>query len=214
MPNKADYLTAMRAEHIPAKWSNLWFVHKFHATDTRLAERFGKPVVLPKGVYTYLYCMTEGTMMHNPPGELVMEDTPFELATHVGLVMRAHGKVLVTGLGLGCVVRGLLHNPAVEHVTCIEKSQDVLNLVGPYMPTERLTIVYADALKWAAKNKQVFDVGWHDLWTNRCEGEPHLDRWHLQLMMALRFRVKQQSAWGFRKDVKHLMIRRGFPWVG
>jgi hypothetical protein len=36
-----------------------------------------------------------------------MNDFPQELKKHLDFVLRARGRVLVTGLGLGCVVRGL-----------------------------------------------------------------------------------------------------------
>src|SRR6185369_8969082 len=113
-------------------------------------SRNWKPVTLPAARYTYLRFLTDKTLYSEHPGAVVMEDTPFELRTHLGFVMRAHGRVLITGLGLGCVIRGLLENPKVEHVTCIENSKDVLKLVAPYMPTERLEIVEADALEWTA----------------------------------------------------------------
>jgi hypothetical protein len=48
--------------------------------------------------------------------EVVMEDSPRELRRHLPIWMHAHGRVLVTGLGLGCVVRGLLASPHVEYI--------------------------------------------------------------------------------------------------
>lgn len=120
----------------------------------------------------------------------------------------------MTGLGLGCVVRGLLANPDVQHVTCIEDSDDVLKLVGSHMPKERLTILEADALEWTAKNTEPFDCAWHDLWTDRGNGEPHLDHWHAALLMNCRKTVKRQGAWAFDRQIKKHMIHRGFPWMG
>lgn len=206
------YLLDMRAISIPEAWSGLWYVKKYVYENTRYGNRAGKLVALHPGTYTYLFTLTDSTIQNM--GELVMEDTPFELRTHLGFVMHAYGNVLVTGLGLGCVVRGLLTNPRVEHVTCIENSPDVINLVAPYMPIEGLTIVEADALKWTAKNKQKFDCAWHDLWTNRDKGEPHLDVWHTRLMVNCQQTVKHQGAWALRKEAKSLLIRRGFPWIG
>lgn len=143
-----------------------------------------------------------------------MEDTPFELQTHLGFVMRARGSVLVTGLGLGCVTRGLPSNPSVEHVTCIEKSKDVLKLVGPHMPKDRLTIIEADALEWTATNKEKFDCAWHDLWTDQSSGEPHLDIWHTALLRYCRHTVKRQGAWAFDKRAKKYLLKKGFDWIG
>lgn len=214
MSTKAEYLETMKADAIPAGWAKLWFVHKFTVDKDTLTNRHGKAIVLPAGVYTYLRYLTEATLYDDQPGSVVMEDTPFELATHLGFVMHAHGNVLVTGLGLGCVLRGLLKNPNVNHITCIENSKDVLKLVSPHMPTDRLTIVEADALQWALTNKQQFDCAWHDLWTNREKGEPHLDLWHQRLFMHCRTYVKQQGAWAFDRRAKTLLRKHGFQWIG
>ncbi len=143
-----------------------------------------------------------------------MEDTHFELQTHLDFVMRACGSVLVAGLGLGCVIRGLLTNPQVYHVTCIENSRDVLRLVAPYMPKERLTIIEADALEWTAQNKTRFDFAWYDLWTDTDSGEPHLDVWHARLLINSRDTVAVQGAWSFDRTIKKLLTRSGFNLVG
>lgn len=204
----------MKADAIPEGWEGLWFVMKQHIPQDTTGNRFGKQVFVPAGTMTYLRCITDSTIFAQPPGDLVMEDSNYELQTHLGFVMRAFGSVLITGLGLGCVVRGLLANPKVEHVTVIENSPDVLKLVAPHMPTERLTIIEAEALKWTATNKQPFDCGWHDLWTNRDAGEPHLDMWHTALLMNCRRTIKQQGAWALNRTIKREMVKHGFPWIG
>jgi hypothetical protein len=209
-----NYLDAMKATAIPEAWSGVWFVAKLKMPNCRVTPRHGKPVVLPCGTYTYLKRLTDSTLYQIPPGDVVMEDTPFELRTHLGFVLHAYGKVLVTGLGLGCVIRGLLANDKVEHITCIENSSDVLTLVAPYMPTDRLTIIEADALKWTAQNKEHFDCGWHDLWTNRDEGEPHLDVWHTRLINNCRETVRQQGAWAYSREMKRYLQKFNFPWIG
>jgi len=144
-----------------------------------------------------------------------MEDTPHELGTHLNFILHAHGNVLITGLGLGCVIRGLLTNAAVKHITCIENSKDVLKLVAPFMPQERLTIIEAEALEWTAQNKTVFDCAWHDLWTDRDAGQPHLDEWHLQLLFNCRRNVGAQGAWAFDRTLKKVLTKvYAFQWMG
>lgn len=209
---KERYLGIMRAKTIPEGWSGLWNITKRTYGEAAIGWRKNKLISCPSGTYTYLFVMTDSTL--HVGGELVMEDTPFELKTHLGFVMQAYGNVLISGLGLGCVIRGLLANPNVEHVTCLENSKDVLKLVAPHMPTERLTIIEAEALEWTCKNKTHFDCAWHDLWTNRDAGEPHLDIWHGTLFMNCRKFVKRQGAWALSRDAKELLIRKGFPWIG
>lgn len=55
----------------------------------------------------------------------------------------------VTGLGRGCVVRGLLARPQVEHIDVVEIDVGVLDMVGPSFAGEpRLMIHQGDALTY------------------------------------------------------------------
>lgn len=210
-------LRAMRATKIPEGKSGLWIVAKLNLTKNSTPsalEGSGELINMPPGRYTFLRRLTIATAHRAHPGEVVMEDSRHELETHLEFVRRAYGRVLITGLGLGCVIRGLLRNPAVEHITCIENSPDVLRLVRPYMPKRRLTIIEADALVWTKESTETFDVAWHDLWTNPDKGEPHLDLWHVKLLMNMVKKVKAQGAWAFNKSGKELLIRKGFNWIG
>jgi len=207
-------MASMRAESIPAGWSGRWRVEKMAVEKPFLSTHEGKPVTVQPGLYTFLRVLTDATLYHNPPGEVVMEDSLHELRTHLGFALRARGDVLVTGLGLGCVVRGLLANPGVKSVTCIERSEDVIRLVAPHMPAERLEIIHADALVWTERTVRIFDCAWHDLWTSRESGEPTLDIWHARLMVNLYGKVRRQGAWSFDRDARRLFTCRGLRWIG
>lgn len=212
--NKDEILKAMKADLIPVTSRGLWFIHKIKLEKSTLSMRHGLSVIVPPGRYTYLRRITDATLYEEPPGEVVMEDTPFELQTHLGFVMQAYGNVLVTGLGLGCVIRGLLMNPDVESVTCIENSRDVLRMVAFHMPFDNLTIIEADALEWTVKNERKFDCAWHDLWTNKDHEEPHLDIWHAELFKNCQKFTKHQGAWAFPRIMKRMMREKGFRWMG
>lgn len=212
--NKSTLLQVMKADNIPEGDSGLWFITKTNLPEAVASVRHAQNVIVPPGTYTHLYRITDSTLHLNPPGEAVMEDTPFELQTHLGFVLNAQGKVLVTGLGLGCVIRGLLVNPNVQHITCIENSRDVLRLVRPYMPEERLTIIEADAVAWTAQNQETFDCAWHDVWTDRDGEEPHLDHWHAKMLMNCRMTIRCQGAWSFDKGIKKLLMSKGLHWIG
>src|SRR5512141_2967713 len=58
-----------------------------------------------------------------------MSATPMERRTNRAFVQKAHGRVLVAGLGIGLVLVPLLRNPLVEHVDAVESCVDVVNLV-------------------------------------------------------------------------------------
>ena len=202
MDLKNKILKAARADTIPEGDSGLWIIKKTFYDHDEITNWRGKQVILPAGVYTHLIRVTTAKLHLWPPGEVVMEDTPFELNTHLNFMLHACGDVLVTGLGLGCVIRGLLMNPRVNHITCIEKSDNVLNLVAPYIKNDRLTIIKADALNWCKDSHNKFDCAWHDLWTNREDGEPHLDLWHTELFAYCKKKVRFQGAWAYPREFK------------
>lgn len=100
----------------------------------------------------------------------VMSDTPAEIREHSMAIEDAYGDVVITGLGLGCIVSALLAKPEVRTITVVEIDRDVIALTGPYYADEpRVTIVNMDALKAAEAFEdegQFFDYGWHDIWSH------------------------------------------------
>lgn len=211
--NATDLLKAAKATNIPEGTSGLWSVKKIRIDRPSLAKnpRDNRLLEIPPGIYTKLMRVTEATM--HLEGEVVMEDSDFELKTHLDFMLRAFGKVLITGLGLGCVIRGCLANPRVKYVVCVERDPDVLKLVSPHMPKGRLTIIVADAVRWANDSKSRFDCAWHDLWSDEDHGEPHLQLQHSHMMAALADRVQFQGAWNFPREHKRLW-RETIPMVG
>jgi spermidine synthase len=91
-----------------------------------------------------------------------MSDTPAEYRDAVGFIRCASGAALISGLGLGMVVKALLAKPDVEHITVLELSPDVIKLVAPSYPDPRLRIIEADCRAWKPDRK--FDWAWHDIW--------------------------------------------------
>lgn len=207
-------LNAAKADAIPAGAAGLWHIKKLSLARDIIAPKDGKLVQVPAGDYTQLWRWTNATVENyledapTPtfPGELVMTDSPDELKTHLGFMLRAAGRVLISGLGLGCVVRGCLANPAVQHVVCIERDPAVIKLVKPHMPAERLTVLQADALSWVRNNidRQRFDCAWHDLWSDPDRDEPHLQVNHSELFVRCHGRVRFQGAWAFPRTQKRL----------
>lgn len=199
---KAAILQAARADAVPKGTCGLWHVHKADFEKNTLARRdAGVLVEIPAGQYTYLYRYTAKTMMRKPAGEVVMHDTPDELKTHLEFMLRARGNVLISGLGLGCVVRGCLANPAVKRVTVLENSRDVISLVWHYMPQqERIELIHTEALDWVRRNRhREFDCAWHDLWE---EDFGKLQVRHGKLIGAMVSRVAVQGAWKFPREIK------------
>jgi hypothetical protein len=146
---------------------------------------------------TFLYHATEATQHLVPEAwSCVMEDSVIELSRHLPIWMAARGRVLVTGLGLGCVVRGLLINPEVEHVDVIELDPHIIREVGSEFDFDRVTIHRGDALTLELEGS--WDYAWHDLW---CDG-PGLHGLHVQLLARFHDRVRaRQGAWMFPRTL-------------
>ena len=187
------YLKAGRAEQIPAGASGLWYVKEIN-NPFRITLPNGKERAA--GKYTMLLRWTDATI-HLGHGECVMIDDLPEMQTHLQAALTARGRVLVTGLGLACVARMLQQNPAVESITILEKSADVIKLVWPHTPHERIELIEADAFAYLKATNRKWDCGWHDIWTDRSAGEPALAVEHQRLLGICADRVSQQGAWAF-----------------
>ena len=208
--NLARTFAAMRADAIPAGESGLWSVFK----RDRHIEADASVIHCET---TYLSCVTEATLhtvgsLRNPPGDCVMTDARSELRTHLEAVRRARGRVLITGLGLGCVLRGILTRPEVDEIVVLERSKGVLALVRPFLPVDaRLSVIETEALEWILEHpEERWDVVWHDLWTNPDNGEPHLALIHQYLLMALHGRCGWQGAWAFPRRFREMLRRDKF----
>lgn len=203
---KTAILESARADHIPTGRRGPWSIRRWHQREAQ-AHVHGH--VVPPGVYTALCRQTLATLhIDRHPGETVMEDTPPELFKHMDFMLRARGDVLVSGLGLGCVARGLLANPAVRSVTVIEISQHVLELVLPHMRIDRLDVIHADAVEWIQQTERRFDYAWHDVWTDVPSGEEHLAVLHGRLLVATQDKASHQGAWAFPRFAKKLYSRK------
>lgn len=118
-------------------------------------EAEGHP--LPAGDYTVLLV----------DGAFSMCDAPFMLRNYVPFLESAEGDILLTGLGLGCLVRGLLARPAVRSITVVELHRDVIDLIGPHHASARVELIHADALVWAPPAGRRFDAAMLDITDDR-----------------------------------------------
>lgn len=154
--------------------------------------------IAPFRTFTFLGRHTLGTLMRDV-GEGVMDDTPTELRRHLPILLRARGRVLVTGLGLGCVVRGLLARPEVVHIDVVEIDTWILRVIGPeFAQNPRVTLHQGDALsiRWPADVQ--WDYAWHDLWSD----EESWDVLHGRLLVRYDPRCPRQGAWQFPRALK------------
>lgn len=166
-------VSRMTVSEKDADWANL---RAAISMGGRGAHRTIKP-----GIYTSL---TRG-------GTMVMSDVPAEKNDHYKVISEATGRVIICGLGLGWVIEVISQKPEVEHITVIEISQDVINLVGAHYKAklgDRLTIINADAYEWKPPKGERWNVAWFDVWDHICE-----DNW--EGMKKLRRKFARRADW-------------------
>ena len=99
-------------------------------------------------------------------GVPVMSDTPQEREQAQEFVDNARGHVLVAGLGLGWVLHAV--KDKVRSLTVIEKSADVIRLVGH---TANCALIgLADIWDWSPGHLR-YDTIWLDIWDKSPSGE-------------------------------------------
>ena len=168
---------------IPDGVSGDWRVESFEVTEQESkfsmirAMQHPEEYVLP-GKYQRL--MRGGTV--------VMSDTRMEMNELRPIKYSAKGNVLLNGLGLGVCLRIVLQKPEVLNVTVIEKSLDVINLVGNYFNDSRVSIVNADAFEWIPPKGVRYDAVWHDIWDDMCSD-------NLKEMTQLKRKYSRKSDW-------------------
>lgn len=211
-----DYIHAARVPiSLRPQVFGLWMIQRVWAEEIRrrcdhlpaiyraIADQNALAIGFPS--YTLLWRTSWSTIHLHNHGDLVMEDSLGELRKHLPIWMKAHGRVLVTGLGLGCVVRGLLASKNVEHITVVEIDKQILRIVGhEFRGNHRVELIHGDALNFQPGQRK-FDFGWHDLWT---EGDEHLQVQHARLIKNLHGSCRQQGAWEFPRYLKRRFARQ------
>lgn len=204
----SEFIAAARVPHsLREAEFGPWTIRRMRADSESLAgviERLN----IGFDDYCLLHRITDATM-HTPPGEVVMEDSRRELQRHLPIWLAARGRVLVTGLGLGCVVRGLLASPAVVHVDVVEIDGGIMSHVGAeFLGHPRCTLHEADALTIEWPEGTRWDCAWHDIW---CDG-PGLQRLHAKLIWRYVDRVAHQGAWMLPRFASRAAPR--MKWIG
>lgn len=161
-----DAATAV-SDFIAPQSSGKWTIKPFSVDDRAagidalrsLGDGGGR--YTPSGNYLMLHEGGEGEDAYSGP---MMSNTPDEIIDHSPIFDYAEGRVLVTGLGLSCVVSGLLTKPEVTHIDVVELDPDVIKMVGPaYAEEDRVTIHEGNALTIELPNLR-WDYAWHDIW--------------------------------------------------
>ena len=197
-----DFVNAARVpDSLETQSFGLWDIRRMTMTNPYHRAQAGFDTV------TFLQRWTYSTL-HLGAGETVMEDSEPELRRHLPIWMIAHGRVLVTGLGLGCVVRGLLANGSVEKIDVVEIDHGIARVIGSeFASNPRVNLHVADALEWQIGDRK-WDFAWHDIWSDTDAGKPHLQVLHGKLIARFHPNVANQGAWALpRKIARKLKVR-------
>lgn len=135
------------------KEQNGWKLEKFTVKNDDLLYAFRSGV--DPGNYIRL--------MHD--GKLVMSDTDMEKRTNAEFCSKAHGDVLIGGLGIGLIVLAIQDKPEVNSITILECNQDVIDLVATQLPlNNKVKIVNADVFTWKPDKGIRYDTIYMDIW--------------------------------------------------
>ncbi len=161
-------LTELCKVNIPEGCKGNWYVEKFEVKNdvTRAIFNLHAGGGRDVPVETYTRLMRDHSF-DNP----MMSDTPAEIYDHLEALYKIQelgGRVLINGLGLGCILKAALSFPNVERVDVVELEQDIIDLVAPSYADARVHIYQVDAytIQWGKADK--WTVAWHDIWANIC----------------------------------------------
>lgn len=118
-------------------------------------------------------------------GTLWMSDTDMEWHTNQEVLQRAHGDVLVFGLGLGFIIHPMVKKKKeVRSVTVVEIDKRVIGLMEPKIakwPGGKVTIEHGDGNTWSTPSK--FNVIYFDIWLS-----VNPDNWPQMRTLKARYR--------------------------
>lgn len=108
-----------------------------------------------------------------------MSDLPIEQAQADKALENVHGKILVGGLGLGYAATHLCRNPDVDHITVVEISSEVIELVEMHLTLTpgrggdmqgKMDIWNGDLFDFLRVAEKSYDYCFFDIWQSDGEG--------------------------------------------
>lgn len=115
---------------------------------------------IPQGNYIMLYVGCS----------IMMSDTPAEIDDMYSIFNKIKNKkskkILIAGLGLGIVTKLISMIDSVKKITVVEYSQDIIDLVSPYLKSEidlgKIEIIHSDIHNFEPSIK--YNAVWLDIW--------------------------------------------------
>ena len=118
----------------------------------------------------------------------IANNDPANLPAHRFIIKKAHGRILISGLGLGNSLHELLKNDKITYIQIVEKNQDIIDLVAPSFPDSRLEIIQDDIFQFEPNGH--FDCIYHALWNTEKEAKAAV-----QIRKTLKARFDKHCDW-------------------
>lgn len=96
-------------------------------------------------------------------GEEVMSDSYLEWCSNQEFLEAVRGDVFIAGLGLGYVIFPLRGKREVTSITVLEKSQGVVDLIGPLLRWPHLRVELGDIFGWTPPESALWDTIYFDM---------------------------------------------------
>lgn len=143
--------------------------------------------------------------------EVMMSDTPMELKTNKEFCDKAHGHILIAGLGIGLLLNNILHKKEVLSVTIIEVNPNVISLVAKKYKDKRVTVIEGDIDTWVPPIEAVYDCIYFDIWpTVSTDNLPHITALHRKFRKYLNKRNPNNYMGSWVRDILRRRRRRGY----
>ncbi len=160
-----DELLDLRVGHLPVlAASGEWCLHPMQMTRDSWEWEYhaGRGYPIPEGFYMGVFQGQPGR------GSVWMSDVPPEIWMMWDAIEALRDpscrRVLITGLGLGVIVKHALRQPHIQRVDVVELSEDVLRLIRPHYRDRRLHVHCGDALTIELGPRRTWDFIYHDFW--------------------------------------------------
>lgn len=144
-------------------------------------------------------------------GDLWMSNTPMETVSNYGFCRKAHGKVLIGGLGMGLMLSELLPKKKVDSITVIEIDEDVVETIAPLFADDKLKIVEADIFDWKPNKGEKFDCIFFDIWQEiNVDNLQEINRLHKKFKNYINRQNTESLMQSWMQDFLRILKRRGY----
>lgn len=153
----------------------------------------------PGKEHMFLISKTEGTMM---------SDYPDEKITNQKFLDKAHGDVLIFGLGLGLIVFPLIDDDNINSITIVEKDPELPFLVGAIIESfdsfSKVKIENGDAFTHVDKLNQKYDTIYFDIWSKITdESFEEMERLHETYSPSLKSKDSYIDSWRYEAKERY-----------